>query len=61
MNGEVLICYYQEQMAVHLLVPHKLELGKITNATHHWGLWGGDTETLRQDTGVVGGARTVPQ
>ena len=34
---------------------------EATSSTDHRGLWGGDAQTLRQDAGVVGGARAVPQ
>ena len=60
-----------EQVGVDLLLvrtdgsasfgSRQLELSLFINVTHHWGLWRGNTKTLRQDTSVVGGARTVPQ
>lgn len=33
----------------------------MVDHTHHWGLWRSNTKTLRQDSSIVRGARTVPQ
>lgn len=38
-----------------------IKMQQLISPTHHWGFWRGNAKTLRQDTSVVGGARTVPQ
>ena len=40
---------------------HGSAFGSQQIQTHHRSLWRGDTKTLRQDTSVVGGTRTVPE